>query len=531
MRRQVEGLCGEAIKAASVRAASIGLVFAALCLLAGCSITTGPELAKLEAPTGPAVLRLGNVSETFTGTWAPAATTGVREPLMELLRQPSAAALFSSDPKDLTLQIDMVYDHVDDQPRLVGLGCLSIISLGLVPLPYDSVWHLDCTASVLKSDSSVVAQYPIHVVGTYHIMAWPLTMFTLLSASFRGPHDGMMVNQRVANNVMAEVLKSVSADYARLAQARASNAPSAVAASRPITPVSTTGAVAAAPSARPFSKKSRLSSATATAAAPAANELPTSEPSGVYTLEALADFDTLDAVAYDPARGTLSLSGHRTREDRQADVHYLDLLASALDSENPVFSLEWTASSQEEVDRAMAYYSDDRNNDEITTNMAKIFDESGHLNHKGASFFKALGVETREGMDRYEFNAALLTAAGHPNAGNVLNAFGAMVESIKNNETGSSAPLEALARSLDLYDFMAEQAGKYRNGEITMDQLMDTVFPPMLTKLANAFGWDPAGYVEKSQRPAPQRSFLYRGRRRGPVGLPERSQHAAPQDD
>ena len=354
MRRQVEVSRGEGVVTAPVRVASIGLMLAALSLLAGCSITTGPEMAKLEAPRGPAILRLGNVSETATGTWAPAAALGVRGPLMELLAQPAGAALLSTDPKDLTLQLDMLYDHEDDQPRLLGLGCLSIISLGLVPMTYDSVWHLDCAATVLKSDNSVVAQYPIHVVGTYHITAWPLTMFTLLAASFRGPHDGMMVNERVANNVMAEVLKSVSADYTRLAKAQASNPPSAVAASRPVTPVTTTRAVASASEGRIYAKKSRSASTAAAAAGPAV-ELPTIEPSGVYSLEALADFDTLDAVAFDPAKGTLSLSGHRTRADRQADVHYLDLLATALDSENPIFSLEWTDASQVEVDRAMAY--------------------------------------------------------------------------------------------------------------------------------------------------------------------------------
>jgi tetratricopeptide (TPR) repeat protein len=224
-----------------------------------------------------------------------------------------------------------------------------------------------------------------------------------------------------------------------------------------------------------------------------------SPPSGFYSLDALVDFDTLDEVTYNPGKGTFSLSGHRIRNDRKADVHYLTLLAEALDSDKPIFSLEWTPSSQREVDRALAYYADDRNNDTLTTRLSKIFDANGRLNRKGASFFKALGVDVREGMNRYEFNSSLLTASGRPNAGAALRAFGAMVEAIKRGEKASTA-LEDLANALGLYDFIAENAGRYRDGQITIDQLMDLVMPRILSGLANAFGWDDSPYVDKYWR-------------------------------
>jgi hypothetical protein len=224
-----------------------------------------------------------------------------------------------------------------------------------------------------------------------------------------------------------------------------------------------------------------------------------SSPSGFYTLDALVDFDTLDEVTYNPGKGTFSLSGHRIRNDRKADVHYLTLLAEALDSDKPIFSLEWTPSSQREVDRALAFYSDDRNNETITTRLSKIFDADGRLNRKGASFFKALGVDVREGMNRYEFNSSLLTASGHANAGAALRAFGAMVEAIKRGEKASTT-LEDLANALGLYDFIAENAGRYRNGQITIDQLMDLVMPRILSGLANAFGWNDSPYVDKYWR-------------------------------
>jgi tetratricopeptide (TPR) repeat protein len=226
-----------------------------------------------------------------------------------------------------------------------------------------------------------------------------------------------------------------------------------------------------------------------------------SPPSGLYSLDALTGFDTLDGVSYNPAQGTLSLFGHRTRSDRKADMHYLDLLAAAIDSNKPVFSLEWTPSSQREVDRAMAFYADDRNNDTLTTRLSKIFDANGRLNRKGASFFKALGVNAREGMNRYEFNASLLAASGRPNAGNALRAFGGMVEAVKHNDQAAKKnSVEDLVNALGLYDFISENAARYRNKQITEAQLMDLVWPRILSGLANAFGWDDRKYVDKYWR-------------------------------
>jgi len=236
-----------------------------------------------------------------------------------------------------------------------------------------------------------------------------------------------------------------------------------------------------------------------------------SQPSGFYSLDTLIDFDTLDEVTYNPIRGTLSLSGRRLRSGRQMDLHYLNLLATALDSNKPVLSLEWTPSSQREVDRAMAYFSDDRNNDEITTKLSKIFDAKGRLNRKGALFFKALGANVHEGMDKYEFNASLLAAAGYEKAGAVLKAFGAMVEAIKRNDRKSKY-LEDLAEVLGLYDYFLGFAEKYQAGQMTMSQVIDTVYPKLLDELAKSFGWNGSRYVEKyrSLRRA-GRSYEYAG--------------------
>lgn len=251
----------------------------------------------------------------------------------------------------------------------------------------------------------------------------------------------------------------------------------------------------------PSEQKASLTTPNVSSTVRAALPSVVSPPSGFYSLDPLVGFDTLDGVSYNPAQGTLSLFGRRTRSDGKADVHYLDLLAAAIDSNKPVFSLEWTPSSQREVDRALAYYADDRNNDTLTIRLSKIFDANGRLNRKGASFFKALGVDVREGMNRYEFNASLLTASGRPNAGTALRAFGSMVEAIKRNDPAArNSSIEDLANALGLYAFIAENAARYRNGQITIDQLMDLVMPRILSGLANAFGWNDSPYVDKYWR-------------------------------
>ncbi len=76
-----------------------------------------------------------------------------------------------------------------------------------------SLWRMDCAAWVLMDDGCVAAEYPITVTGTCHVLALPPTMFSLLGASFRGPHDGAMVNKRVDNNAVAGILKAVNADW------------------------------------------------------------------------------------------------------------------------------------------------------------------------------------------------------------------------------------------------------------------------------------------------------------------------------
>ncbi len=233
----------------------------------------------------------------------------------------------------------------------------------------------------------------------------------------------------------------------------------------------------------------------------AAAQRPTAPAGGLYLVDAQLNIDTLDGAAFDPVRGTLSLFGHRSRTDGAADQPYLQLLAAALDARQPQLSLEWTPASQRDVDQALARFSDDRNNDALTTEMAHIFDAQGQLNRRGAGFFRALGVNVWVGMNRYEFNGALLTAAGRPGAGEALRTFGNMIEAIKRNDAEAKrTTVEELARALGLYDFIAENARHFRNGEISETELMDRVWPRIVSGLAQAFGWDDGPYIEKYWR-------------------------------
>jgi hypothetical protein len=74
--------------------------------------------------------------------------------------------------------------------------------------------------------------------------------------------------------------------------------------------------------------------------------------SNVYDLQAWIDFDTLEAVEYDPANKTLTLFGQRGRTDRLARIPYLDHLAAAWEADAPTLSLKWTPQSRREIEEA-----------------------------------------------------------------------------------------------------------------------------------------------------------------------------------
>jgi hypothetical protein len=193
----------------------------------GCAIRLGPKAVELKRSANPPLMRLGKVTEDCTGSWAPVARAnawGRRERLTSLLRQSEAASLFTSDPASLVMDIHLVSDHEDDGPRLLLLGTMSIATLGIVPLPYHSEWTTRCEVTLKTPEGTPVGEHHLQVKGTYDILAFPLTMFTLGAAGLRGAQDGAEVSRRMARSLAAEIVKAVDADHARLATWRETRA-------------------------------------------------------------------------------------------------------------------------------------------------------------------------------------------------------------------------------------------------------------------------------------------------------------------
>jgi len=200
----------------------IAFVPVALLLAApGCMIRLRPEWAELKKSTQPPILRLGEVKETFTGSWTTEQlghAVSLRSVLLRVLGEAEFASRLSGDPDSLTLSLDLVSDHESDTPRLFLLGCLSLGTLGLLPLNYHSEWNLRCEATLKGPDGTIVAKYPAQTTGSYDIFALPPTMFTLFAASFRGSGDAGRIFRRMSTSLAAGIVKAADADYARLAK-------------------------------------------------------------------------------------------------------------------------------------------------------------------------------------------------------------------------------------------------------------------------------------------------------------------------
>jgi len=140
---------------------------------------------------------------------------------------------------------------------------------------------------------------------------------------------------------------------------------------------------------------------------------PPSPPTGFYA-ESRSDFDTLDGVMLNPNKGTLLLFGHHAGSGPLRSVPYLDYLATALESSNPTFSLEWTPESRRAIDRGF-----NMPDLQLTDNLAHVM-EDGKITKRGAWWFRMFGANVQEGMDKMSFWNAVLPAAGYPHAGKMM---------------------------------------------------------------------------------------------------------------
>ncbi len=163
----------------------------ALCLLLSACITrVGPKVVPLEPMSNPPILRMGSLDETLTGSWAQTFKGDAFKPAMlAALQESGPATLFSSDPSSLTLNIHLTSNHQSDEPRLAALGLFSILTLGVIPAYYSSEWKVQCDAEVVSGEGLHLAEYHLSEKGTYRILAFPPTMFTLLGAGTKRDAD------------------------------------------------------------------------------------------------------------------------------------------------------------------------------------------------------------------------------------------------------------------------------------------------------------------------------------------------------
>ena len=158
---------------------------------------------------------------------------------------------------------------------------------------------------------------------------------------------------------------------------------------------------------------------TAIVSPPSLTDAPTTLPIGFYANT--PDFDTLDGVTVDAQSGHITLFGHQAGSGAPRPIHYLDLLAAAVECNNPTFSLEWTPESRRSIDRAFAMA-----DQELTNRLAGTVDRSGHVTKRGEWWYRMLGADVREGMDKMSLWTAVFAAAGYPDAAKVMKAIDAV---------------------------------------------------------------------------------------------------------
>jgi len=189
------------------------LIFSSLLFLWSCSIVRGPQPIELVQSQKLPIFKLDRINENRTGAWPKG---DFRNYLANALNKPAASSFFTKDGSGLALQIDITSHHKDDNPRLIGLGLLSMVTAGVIPLHYHSEWPVKCEVTIRSDEGTVLRRYSVQSTGIYDIWAWPLTMFTLFGAGMRGAADGDEVLQRTAGDLVYQIMNSVDADYSKL---------------------------------------------------------------------------------------------------------------------------------------------------------------------------------------------------------------------------------------------------------------------------------------------------------------------------
>jgi len=115
------------------------------------------------------------------------------------------------------MDISLTSDHEDDGARLTGLGALSLITIGIIPLSYHSEWNVSCKLTLKNSEGNQVAVYNLNEKGTYDIQTYPITIFAFWGAWASGESDGKEIFKRVAANLADKIVRTLQKDSRALA--------------------------------------------------------------------------------------------------------------------------------------------------------------------------------------------------------------------------------------------------------------------------------------------------------------------------
>jgi hypothetical protein len=117
--------------------------------------------------------------------------------------------------------------------------------------------------------------------------------------------------------------------------------------------------------------------------------------SGIYSLQALLTFDSLEGAEFDPSSNTLVLYGRPATPGRLINIPYFDHLAAALESDGPTFSLAWTDESRAAWARLKAI---------------EITDSAKRLNEFGAWLLRQGGLNLSVGTDVKTLSEQVVTS-------------------------------------------------------------------------------------------------------------------------
>jgi len=182
----------------------------------GCAIKLGPDPVMLPQLEG-GVFRLGEVTETLTGTWSHVPDAGIKRPFLGALKKPEAANFFNGGMSGLVTDIQLVSDHEDVGPDLTRLGALSLITIGIFPLKYHTEWSVQCKVTVKNGEGNSVGSYHFTEQGLYEIRVYPLTMFALFGAGMRGKSDSFAIGSRISDALIDKIMRTLDKDKRALA--------------------------------------------------------------------------------------------------------------------------------------------------------------------------------------------------------------------------------------------------------------------------------------------------------------------------